>query len=52
MLLIITLVSMVLCYVIAKRRNANAVFWLLAAFLAGPLAIPFVFFAKPTANSQ
>jgi hypothetical protein len=50
-LLIINLISMVLCFYVARSRQANKVFWLLAAFLVGPLAIPFVFFSKPTVKS-
>ena len=48
LLFFITLLSAVFCYCVAKYRKANTVFWLLAALLVGPLAIPFVFFAKST----
>lgn len=51
-LLIITLISMALCYYVAKSRQANTIFWLLAALLVGPLAIPFVFFAKPVVKTE
>jgi hypothetical protein len=46
-LLIINLISMVLCYLIAKHRKSKILYWLLASLLVGPLAIPFVFFSKP-----
>ncbi len=46
-LIIINLISMVLCYLIAKHRKSKILYWLLASLLVGPLAIPFVFFSKP-----
>lgn len=50
-LLIINIISMILCFYVAKHRKANKIFWLLAAFILGPLAIPFVFFSKPTVET-
>jgi len=46
-LIIVNLVSIIFCYVIAKYRKAKVIYWVLAALLVGPLAIPFVFLAKP-----
>lgn len=37
----------VVCHYIAKKRQANAVFWGVMGGIFGPLAIPFVFIAKP-----
>ena len=46
-LFIVNLICMVLCFYVAKYRQANKVFWVLSALLVGPLAIPFIFFSKP-----
>ena len=46
-LLIINLISMILCFFVAKQRKAKIRYWLLVSLLVGPLAIPFVFFSKP-----
>ncbi|GLS82891.1 hypothetical protein [Paraferrimonas haliotis] len=43
---VMTAVSMVICYQVAKARNASRRFWLIVSLLVGPLAIPFVFFSK------
>lgn len=45
-MIIVTLVSMLLMYYIAGQRGANQKFWVVMAFLFGPLALPFVFFSK------
>lgn len=34
------------CYFIAKYRDADTVYWGMMGALFGPLALPFVFFAK------
>jgi drug/metabolite transporter (DMT)-like permease len=34
------------CYSVAKRKKANVLFWVTMGLLFGPLAVPFVFFAK------
>lgn len=47
LLIIVNLLSMVICYQIAKSRKANRWYWLLVGFLIGPFAVPFVFFASP-----
>ena len=46
-LLIIHLISMILCFIVARQRKAKILYWLLVSFLFGSLAIPFVFFSKP-----
>ncbi len=38
-----------ICFSIAKKRKANVPYWVVMGSLVGPLAIPFVFFAKPKA---
>ena len=40
------LVSGIICHYVAKRRNANPVFWGVLGGALGPIAIPFLFFAK------
>jgi hypothetical protein len=50
-LIIASLLSMLACYLIARSRNADRVFWILTGLLLGPLAIPFAFFARPTSRS-
>lgn len=35
-----------ICYSVAKKRKASKPFWVVMGALFGPLAIPFVFFAK------
>ena len=37
-----------ICHYLAKSRGANPVFWGVMGIIFGPLAIPFVFFAKPS----
>ena len=45
-LVIISLLSMVICYQVARSRKANIQLWVIAGLLIGPFAIPFVFFAS------
>lgn len=45
--LLLGLVSVVTCYLVAKKRNTKTSFWVAMAVLLGPLAIPFVFLSKP-----
>lgn len=51
-LVIVTLLSMVVCYLIARSRSANRQFWVVMGLLLGPLAIPFAFFSKPKTDSS
>ena len=46
-LIVVNLLSMVVCYWIARSRQADRWYWLFAGLLFGPFAIPFAFFAKP-----
>lgn len=41
------IVSSGICYAIAKHRRADTIYWCAMGALAGPLAIPFVFFSQP-----
>jgi hypothetical protein len=45
-LVMINILCIVVCYQIAKERQANIRFWGWMAVLFGPFAVPFVFFAK------
>jgi hypothetical protein len=51
-LLIVSLISIMVCYYIAKRRKSDVRFWVLVSLIVGPLAIPFVFFSKPIAATK
>ena len=51
-LILLSLVSMVVCYRVANQRKANTHYWLLIALLIGPFAIPFVFFSKPQVDEE
>ncbi|MEE8397882.1 MAG: hypothetical protein V3S89_02675, partial [Desulfobacterales bacterium] len=42
----ISLAIALIPYYIAKKRGAKASFWLIMGLVFGPLAIPFVFYAK------
>ena len=46
-LLIIFLLSMLICWAVAKYRHSKTVFWVIVASIIGPLAIPLVIFSKP-----
>jgi len=50
-LIIVNLISIILCYYIASYRKAKVIYWVLAALLVGPFAIPFVFLSKPVDRS-
>lgn len=43
----ITILSVVICYYAAKHRGLSRPYWIFLGALFGPLAIPFVFLAKP-----
>lgn len=40
-------ISLWVCHTVAKKRGLNLRFWHVMALMFGPLAIPFVFLAKP-----
>lgn len=46
-LVVINIVSIFICYDIAKNRGGNVRFWGWMGLFFGPLAIPFAFFCKP-----
>ena len=45
--LLISVGCALICGLIAARRRARWVYWLVMGFAFGPFALPFVFFAKP-----
>lgn len=47
LLLAVTLTSVILCHFIAKYRRLKPVYWGVMGLAFGPMAIPFVCFAKP-----
>lgn len=51
-LLVISLVSMLLCYIIARIKGAKVIKWVVWGALLGPLALPFVLFAKRENSTQ
>lgn len=51
-ILLITLVSAVICYEIAKSRSANKLYWTVMGVLFGPFAIPFAMMARPMSDSS
>lgn len=44
---IIFLICGSVCFTLAKHKNRNKAFWVVMGSLFGPLAIPFIYFAKP-----
>lgn len=44
---IIFLICGSVCFTLAKDKNRNKAFWVVMGSLLGPLAIPFIYFAKP-----
>ena len=50
-LILICLVCAGICFFIAKQRGANTTYWVVMGFLVGPLAIPFVFFARKSSSN-
>ena len=51
-LISLSLISMVICYLVSKHRGASTHYWIAAGVLLGPLAIPFVFFSKPEVDEE
>ena len=51
-LLAINIISIIACVYIAKRRQASLRYWALVGALLGPIALPFVLFAKPKQNIE
>jgi len=46
-LLMFSALCIYVCYSVAKSKKANVTFWVIMGLLFGPLAVPFVFFARP-----
>ena len=46
-LVVVNIMSVYLCYIIAKDRGVNPRFWGWMGLLLGPFALPFVCFVKP-----
>jgi len=46
-LAVLNIMSVYMCYIIAKDRDASPRFWGWMGLLFGPFALPFVFFSKP-----
>ncbi len=44
--------SAILCYLVADRRGANAIFWGVMGFLFGPFALPFVFLSRSKPHKE
>ena len=45
--LAVFIVSGMICHNLARRRDANPVFWGVMGVVFGPFAFPFVFLARP-----
>ncbi|MCK5809727.1 MAG: hypothetical protein KAH00_01495 [Cocleimonas sp.] len=52
MIVLVTLISMIICHTVAKRRGANPVLWGALGVAFGPFAIPFVFLLTHNKNTQ
>lgn len=46
--ILVTMVSMMSAYSMAKKKGANQKFWVLMALLFGPLILPFILFSSST----
>ena len=45
-LIVLNIMSMLICYLVAKWRGGNTVRWLVLGALLGPIALPFLLFMK------
>lgn len=50
--LLLHVLSILICYVVAKSRGVKPRFWGIMGFIFGPFAIPFVFFSKPKSEPE
>ena len=48
----ITVASAWFCFVTARKKGLNKVYWTTVGALFGPFAIPFVLMAKETSSTQ
>lgn len=46
-LLVVFVICTAVCYLVAKKKNADTPFWVVMGIMLGPLAVPAVFFSKP-----
>jgi hypothetical protein len=46
-LLLLSVASVVVCYLVARARKADIRKWIILSIVFGPFAVPFVFFASP-----
>lgn len=46
-ILLLTLISTIVCYFVAKHRGARPSRWVVLGVALGPLAVPFIFMPKP-----
>jgi NADH:ubiquinone oxidoreductase subunit 4 (subunit M) len=46
-LIFLPIMSAIVCYFIARQRNAKTSFWVVMGLVFAIFAIPFAFFAKP-----
>jgi len=46
-LLVLNILSVFVCFYIAKSRKTQSYFWAFMGAVFGPFAIPFVFLSKP-----
>lgn len=51
-LIIAILLSTIVCYFVARSKNLNVQYWVLAGCLLGPFAIPFIFLANSKAKNE
>jgi hypothetical protein len=52
LLIALTLTSALVCYFVARSRSADRRFWTVMGLLLGPLALPFVLFARPIGSAS
>ncbi len=45
-LVAVTIISVGICYYVAKQRGLSKPYWIFLGALFGPLAVPFVFLVK------
>jgi len=52
LMLIPILISLWVCRSVAKKKGLSQRYWQVMALIFGPLAIPFVLFAKPASEKK
>ena len=51
-LVVLNIISIIICYQIAKTRGGNTRFWGWMGVLFGPFAIPFAFYCKAKTENK